>query len=253
MINKEKEMKSDNFYLLANLHQKKKIEKNKDKKKSGAKSNTNFTKITSVGNINTSGNQPIVVFKKNSTKKCKSDLNNIQKQKNEYISDGGLNQKIQKYNININNNNVYDLNNINNIYFNNFINVKNQNIPNNKNKNNNCDSKPSNNNTNNNTKKVKEQQHIMSKTVRDFNKRPLIQKTEKSKDINQIDTKNSNGTKKIKNKSVNLNNNNIGTNNIKNNQNLKKNNSEDSKVQEEKKLIIMKQLVENGVVNEIKK
>jgi hypothetical protein len=202
------------------------------------------------------------MFKKSSTKKnnnSANDLNQINSksinnnQKNEYISDGGLSKKLQKNNnnnININNIN----NNMNNIYFNNYINEKSQQYPNNKNIKNNLDNINNNNtntNINNNIKKNKEQQHIFSKTVRGFNKRPDIHKNEKQKELVSV-TKNSSGVNKLKNKSVNQNMN-TGNNTSKNNRQNKKSNSEDSKVQEDKKLIIMKQLVENGVVNEIKK
>ena len=262
MFNKGIEINSElinNF--LSNNNQKKKIEsiKDKDKNKISSNKNNNFQKITGSGSINTSGSNPIIVFKKNSSKKNSFEYNqmnpkkNSQKSKNEYISDGGLSQKLQKYNTNTVNNNAN--NNMNNIYFNNFINEKNQQYPNNKNlKNNNLGNNQNNNsNTNNNTKKSREQQQLFSKTLREFNKRPAIPKNEKSKDVN-INNKNNNDLKKLKNKSVNQNINNIkiGNNNTKTNR-TKKLNIEDSKVQEEKKLIIMKQLVENGVVNEIKK
>lgn len=119
--------------------------------------------------------------------------------------------------------------NVNNIYFNNYVNDKNQQMPNNKNYKNNYIVEQS-NSTNTNTRKYKEQQ--FSKTVRDFNKRPAIQKNEKIKDEN-INTKNS---KKSKNKSVNQNlNNNPGNSpNNKNRKQIKKINNEDSKNQEEK-------------------
>lgn len=138
--------------------------------------------------------------------------------------------------------------NVNNIYFNNYVNDKNQQMPNNKNYKNNYIVEQS-NSTNTNTRKYKEQQ--FSKTVRDFNKRPAIQKNEKIKDEN-INTKNS---KKTKNKSVNQNlNNNPGNSpNNKNRKQIKKINNEDSKNQEEKKILVMNKLVEAGVVSEILK
>ena len=242
MSNKDNEELFNNLYMLSNNNQKKKLELIKDKKKQNSKANNNFQKITGSGSINTSGSNPIVVFKKNSIKKGQGDITQLnskniaQKSKNEYISDGGLSKKIQKFNNNIQNNNAH------NIYFNNYINEKNQQLPNNKNIKNNAD----NTNSNNITKKNKQ---ILSKTVREFNKRPAIAKTEKSKEFGSA--KNNIDLKKFKNKSVNQNLNN--NNSIKNNQKNKKINNEDSKVQEEKKITIMKQLVENGVVNEIKK
>ena len=254
---KEKEMKSDllnNYMSLLNDGQKKKTAPTKDKKKQNSKTNTNFQKVTCSGSINTSGNVPIVVFKKTTNKKGTNDSsqlgvkNNTKKQKNEYISDGGMSNKMQKYsnnlnnNININNNNNSN-NNMNNIYFNNYIIEKNQQIPNNKN----IKNKPDNNS---NLKKNKEQQKIFSKTVREFNKRPAIQKNDKSKELcNSY----KNG-KKFKNKSVNpnINSNSGNITGGKTHAFYQKANPEESKLQEEKKLI-MKQLVENGVVNEIKK
>jgi len=251
MLSKEKETKTDflnNFYINPNNFPKKKSETNRDKKRLNQKTNPNFQKITGSGNINTLGSQSIVVFKKTSNKKNIIDLNhnpkNTQNQNAGYISDGGLSQKLQKFN---NNTNMNANNNMNNIYFNNYVNDKNQPIPNNKNFKNNYNNEQS--NTNTITRKYKEQQ--FSKTVRDFNKRPAIPKNEKIKDEN-IATKNS---KKLKNKSVNQNiNNNPGnlTSN-KNSKHIKKINSEDSKNQEEKKILVMNKLVEAGVVSEILK
>ena len=207
-------------------------------------------RITNInGNINTLGSQSIVVFKKTSNKKNIIDINhnskNNQNQNTGYISDGGLSQKLQKFN---NNTNVNAYSNDNNIYFNNYKSDKNQPIPNNKNYKNFYNNEQS-NSTNTITRKLKEQQ--FSKTVRDFNKRPAIPKNEKIKDEN-TNTKNS---KKLKNKSVNQNiNSNPGnfTHN-KNNKHIKKINSEDSKNQEEKKILVMNKLVEAGVVSEINK
>ena len=252
MLSKEKETKTDflnNFYITPSNYPKKKSETNRDKKRLNQKTNTNFQKITGSGNINTLGSQSIVVFKKTSNKKNIIDLNynskNNQNQNAGYISDGGLSQKLQKFN---NNTNMNANNNMNNIYFNNYVNDKNQPIPNNKNYKNNYNYEQS-NSTNTITRKYKEQQ--FSKTVRDFNKRPAIPKNEKVKDENT----NAKNSKKLKNKSVNQNiNSNPGnlTNN-KNSKHIKKINSEDSKNQEEKKILVMNKLVEAGVVSEILK
>ena len=252
MLSKEKETKTDflnNFYITPNNYPKKKSETNRDKKRLNQKTNPNFQKITGSANINTLGSQSIVVFKKTSNKKNIIDLNynskNNQNQNAGYISDGGLSQKLQKFN---NNTNMNANNNINNIYFNNYVNDKNQPIPNNKNfKNNNIYEQSS--NTNCNTRKFKEQQ--FSKTVRDFNKRPAIPKNEKVKDENT----NAKNSKKLKNKSVNQNINSNPGNfaNNKNNKHIKKINIEDSKNQEEKKILVMNKLVEAGVVSEILK
>ena len=266
MLNQDNEINSqliNKFYVFSNNNTSRKYEIKKDKKGSTPKANYNFKKVTGSGNINTSGSTPIVMFKKTSTKKANysaNDLNQINLKninnnpKNEYISDGGLSRKIQKINNNINNN----INsNMNNIYFNNYINEKSQQIPNNKNIKNNLDNNLNNTNTNtninNNSKKLKEQQQIFSKTLRGFNKRPEIHKSEKEKTLVSI-TKNNSVTNKIKNKTV-IQNINTGNNNTnkKNNKLNKQANNDDSKVQEDKKIIIMKKLVENGVIHKLKK
>ena len=234
MLSNEKDLKLEllnNFYAIHSKNPKKKIETLKEKKKLTPKSTGNFQKITGSGSINTLGNQPIIVFKKTANKRIPNEIiaKNIPKSKNEYLSDGGLNQKLQKYNNNSSNNIG---NNMNNVYFNNFINEKSQQVPNNKNSKNNDNTQ----NTNN-TKKFKEQQQIFSKTVREFNKRPGIQKSEKFKETYN-NSKNGLAGKKLKNKSViqNLNNNNANNStNTKNNPQYKKSQSEDSKNQEEKK------------------
>ena len=87
-----------------------------------------------------------------------------------------------------------------------------------------------------------------SKTVRDFNKRPNIKNNKDNNNNKEINNKikNSFDEKKIKHK--------IGNQNIIKNAKLyNKINKEDSKNPEEQKLIRMKQLVQDGVVNEIKK
>ena len=61
---------------------------------------SDFTKINSSNNIiNTSGSQPIVIFKKISKSLTQTFLNHKSNQptKNNYISDGGLRKKISKY------------------------------------------------------------------------------------------------------------------------------------------------------------
>ena len=228
-----------------NIPSKKSIEQ-KQNKKSTKKSINNFEKITGSSGINITGSQPIVMFKKpsnNKESKSPNPLNSkyvINKTKFDYVSDGGMTQKIQKYNSNNNLNN----NKSNNIYhYNNYISEKVHILPNNKNKKNNLEK---NKNIINNTNKQKKQ--ILSKTLREFHKRPLIQNNKdnnKEKEINNK-TKNSFDEKKIKHKMGNL-------NIIKNAKLYNKANNEDSKNQEEQKLTRMKQLVENGVVNEIKK
>ena len=134
MLNKDKAKKSDfsnyNNYLASNQKDnpiKKSVEQ-KNKKKSAPKNSNNLEKITGSGDINIAGSQPIVMFKKTSNKKVSKSPNplntkyTINKTKFEYISDGGMSQKIQKYNsntnLNINNNNK------NLYYYNNYISEK---------------------------------------------------------------------------------------------------------------------------------
>ena len=223
----------------------------KDTKKTSKKIINNFEKITGSGDINIAGNNPVVVYKKSNNHKKVSKSPNplkskytINKTKFEYVSDGGMAQKIQKYNSNNNLNQNNNINNKNLYYYNNYVSEKGKNLPINKNKKNNIEKNKINNN-NSNTIKTKKQ--ILSKTVREFNKRPNIlnNKDNANKDINNK-SKNSFDEKKIKHK--------IGSQNmIKNSKLYNKASKEDSKNQEEQKLIRMKQLVENGVVNEIKK
>ena len=135
------------------------------------------------------------MFKKHSNNKASKSPNplnskyTINKTKFEYVSDGGMSQKIQKYNSN---------NNLKN----NYISEKDHILPNNKNKRNNLEK---NKNNSNNTNKQKKQ--ILSKTLREFHKRPLMQNNKdnnKEKKINNK-TKNSFDEKKIKHKMGNPN------------------------------------------------
>jgi hypothetical protein len=235
-INNYFSLKQKNILIKTSIDQ-------KQNKKSTKKSTNKFEKITCSGDINNTGSQPIVMFKKPSKIKASKSPNplnskyTIDKTKFDYLSDGGMSQKIQKYNSNDNLNNKN-----NNIYhYNNYISEKDHILPNNKNKKNNLEK----NNSNNNNKQKKQ---ILSKTLREFHKRPLIQNNKdcnKEREINNK-TKNSFDEKKIKHKMGN-------TNIIKNAKLYNRSNNEDSKNQEEQKLTRMKQLVENGVVNEIKK
>ena len=253
MINKEKPKKSDfpnyNNYLVQsqkNIPIKKSSEQ-KNKKKSAPKNSNNLEKITGSGDINIAGSQPIVMFKKPVNKKVSKSPNplnskyTINKPKFEYVSDGGMSQKIQKYNSNTNLNPNNINNNKNLYYYNNYISEKDHSSHNNKNKKNNIEK-------NINTNKQKKQ--ILSKTLKDFNKRPLMMNNKdnnKDKEKEIINkTKNSIDERKMRQKIINK-------NVIKNNKYYNKQTNEDSKEQEEEKLIRMKQLVQNGVVNEIKK
>ena len=249
MFVREKANKSNfanlNNYFTSNPknNQKKKSLGQKNKKKSGQKNKNNFEKITGSGDINVSGSQPKVIFKKQSNKKISKSPNplnskyTINKTKFEYVSDGGMAQKIQKYNSNNNiskNNNLY--------YYNNYISNKDHNLPNNKNKKNTLDKKQhvKNNEIN------KQNEQILSKTVREFKKRPLIIN---NKDINKEQETNNKSKNSLDEKKIHKGKQNI----IKNSKLYNKVKNEDSKEQEEQKIIKMKQLVENGVVNELKK
>ena len=252
MLGKEKSKKLDfnpinNYLTNPKNNTTKKPASQKDKKKSDKKSINNLEKITGSGDIKAGGNQPIVIYKKQSNNKKISKSPNpfntkyiINKNKFEYISDGGMAQKLQKYN---SNNNLSPNNNNNLYYYNNYISEKEQNLPINKNKKNNTDRiKHNNNNNSSNINKANKQ--IFNKTVREFNKRPNIMNKINMKEINNK-MKNSTDERKIRQK--------MGSHNIiKNSKLYNKVNKEDSKEQEEQKLIRMKQLVQNGVVSEIK-
>lgn len=62
--------------------------------------NANFKKVTGFGIIGTSGLSPVIIYKKNSKESSKLEKFKIKRQiKNtNYISDGGLRQKLEKYN-----------------------------------------------------------------------------------------------------------------------------------------------------------
>ena len=258
MYGKDKSKKLDfnsiNNYLIANPKNNlaKKPISQKNKKKLDKNHINNFEKITGSGDINYAGNQPIVIYKKQSSSKKVSKSPNpfnskytINKNKFEYVSDGGMLQKLQKYNSNNNFSPNNKNNNNNNLYhYNNYISEKDKNLPINKNKKNNSE-KHKHNNNNQSSNANKSNKQIFNKTVRDFNKRPNIMSNINIKEINNK-MKNSTDERKIRHKIG-------GQNIIKNSKLYNKANKEDSKDQEEQKLIRMKQLVQNGVVNEIKK
>ena len=249
MLSKNRTKKPDlNNYLRENPKNNviKKSGLQNDTKKLNQKNLNNFEKITGSGEINILGNNPVVMFKKQTNKKVSKSPNplkskiTINKTKFEYLSDGGMSQKIQKYNSN-NNLNKNKYNNNNNLYiYNNFISEKDK-LPNNNNIKNNY-----NNNNLNKLKKQNEQKQLFSKTVREFNKRPNILNKENNNKETNSKTKHSYDEKRIKN-------NKTGIQNIKNSKQYKIINNEESKLQEEQKVMRMKKLVENGVVNEIKK
>ena len=81
----------------------KNIKGNNSKKKSNISILNEFTKITTLGTTNTSGTQPIIIYKKelnnhsNNIKQIKPNSNN-KKNSNIYISDGGLKKKLDRIN-----------------------------------------------------------------------------------------------------------------------------------------------------------
>ena len=78
----------------------KNIKGNNLKKSTNLKITNEFTKVNTLGTTNTSGTQPIIIYKKglnnhnNNIKQIKVSSNN----KNIYISDGGLKKKLDRYN-----------------------------------------------------------------------------------------------------------------------------------------------------------
>ena len=73
------------------------------KKNTNLKIMSEFKKINSLGPTNTSGPQPIIIYKKevlakaNKTSSNKNNNNKLLNSKNQYISDGGLQKKLDKY------------------------------------------------------------------------------------------------------------------------------------------------------------
>lgn len=83
----------------------KNIKSNNSKKNSKLNITNEFTKINTLGTTNTSGTQPIIIYKKelnnhNNIKQIKLSSNNKNNNnnKNIYISDGGLKKKLERYN-----------------------------------------------------------------------------------------------------------------------------------------------------------
>ena len=117
--------------------------------------NANFKKVTGFGIIGTSGLSPVIIYKKNSKESSKLEKFKIKRQiKNtNYISDGGLRQKLEKYNTGLAKNKNHNL----------FLEEKKE-------------------GKDTNIKKPKfEEVKLFSKTVRESNKRPIFPKTEKHK------------------------------------------------------------------------
>ena len=108
----------------------------KDNKKTSKKITNNFEKITGSRDTNIAGNEPVLVYKKtNNNKKVSKSPNplkskyTINKTKFEYVSDGGMAQKIQKYNSNNNLKSNNNNNNKKNLYlYNNYVSEKGKNL-----------------------------------------------------------------------------------------------------------------------------
>ena len=195
----------------------------KKEKKPLTPKDSNLEKVNGSGKIGTSGVSPVIIYKKTSKGKQNKGKYEIKKQikNNNYISDGGLKKKIQKFNYG-------------------FVPSSNplqqyQQIKTTKNKNNKkynifFEEKINNKDSSQKSKKYNNlrEKKLNSETVRESNKRPIFSKNEKMKNCN------------IKNK-----------NNNDNNEITK--NQEESKKSEEIKFDYMKQLYENGIANEIRK
>ena len=185
----------------------------------------NFTKVTGFGIIGTSGLSPVIIYKKNSKESSKLEKFKIKRQiKNtNYISDGGLRQKLEKYNTGLGFNSSQ-------ISFPQTAKNKTTKNLDNKNKNHNLFLDEKKIGKDSDIKKAKfEEIKLFSKTVREINKRPLFPKTEKHKNTSK------NGF-------------------WKNNNNINKNpNEEKEKKMREDKYKHMNELYENGIANEIRK
>jgi len=149
--------------------------KTKDKTISSPDS-ANFTKVTGFGIIGTSGLSPVIIYKKNSKDNFKLEKLKIKRQikNNSYISDGGLRQKLQKYSTGT----AFNSSQIS------FPQTsKNKTTKNRDKKNHNLflEEKKTGKDTINIKKPNFEDIKLFSKTVREFNKRPIFPKTEKHK------------------------------------------------------------------------
>ena len=202
-----------------------------NKKNPNLKIMQEFKKINSLGPTNTTGKQPIIIYKKETTThaiKTTSNNNNISNTKNKYISDGGLNKKLDRY-------------------FHSTISSHNthcRSIPNKKSHTKSAKMEK--------TKKIyttskksnlkdkdKDKEKILSKTVAGGFHRPNIKKTREKQNIAEIIEKNKENKKLKKNKSS-----------ITGNKNISESLMIDT---ENKKLERMNKLVENAIVYEMRK
>ena len=143
--------------------------------------NANFKKVTGFGIIGTSGLSPVIIYKKNSKESSKLEKFKIKRQiKNtNYISDGGLRQKLEKYNTGL----AFNSSQISFPQTSKNKTTKNQE---NKNKNPNLFLEEKKEGKDTNIKKSKfEDVKLFSKTVRESNKRPIFPKTEKHKNTSK--------------------------------------------------------------------
>ena len=213
--------------------------------------NNCLQKVTCLGQINTSGASPVVVYKKTTLKNDTASnnnnkLNNLKKRtiktnkipeiKPYFLCDGNLPKKIEKFNsssnftqINKNQNKIFKTKSNNNI----ILMEKKQKKIEQKFKQNHID-----------------EQKLFSKTVRKSNQRPIFQKSTKLKECSK--TKNDFISKVQTNTNLNT-----RANNEQKILNSKKNNyhynNENSEMNENSKSKIMEKLIKNAVDSELKK
>ena len=187
----------------------------------------NFKKITSSGIIGTSGLSPVIIYKKSLKRKENKEKYKFKRQiKNtNYISDGGLKKKLEKFNNGID-------------FISSPISMsQNKTTKNKYNKNHNIffEEKQKEKELIPRSKKYNlPEKKLFSKTVRESNKRPIFPKNnEKMK--NGSKTKNGFGVK------------------YKNLHEVNKNQEEDENNYQEKKFQYINQLYENGIANELRK
>ena len=210
------------------------LNKTKDKNSlSPTKDNSNFKKISGSGIVGTSGLSPIIIYKKTLKGNQNKEKYKIKRQvrNTNYISDGGLKEKLQKFN--------------NGLGFCSSPTSMSQNhqmkSTKNKNKNHNLffeENQKENQKEKENIPRTKKynlaEKKLFSKTVRESNKRPIFPKNgEKIKNCYQ--TKNNFGVK------------------YKNLHEVNKNQEENDKKYQEEKNKYINQLYENGIANEIRK
>ena len=206
-----------------------------NKKNPNLKIMQEFKKINSLGPTNTSGKQPIIIYKKEILiHPSKTSLNNnktVSTKKNQYISDGGLQKKLDKYF----HSTMYSHNTHCHSIPNKKYHTKSAKIE---------KSKKIFPKSKKNNLKEKEKQKIFSQTVIGGFHRPNIKKPKEKTNYSEIIEKNKENKKIKKNKSIVSNSNNTGNKNI----------SESLMIDtENKKLERMNKLVENAIIYEMRK